>query len=56
MKTYVVTVQETVTRQWVVQADNEENAKDFYESGTVEFEKQDALEIYDAEERVIHDQ
>lgn len=50
MTKYEVTIQETVTQVWVVEAEDEEAAGYFYDSGTLVFEKENAFEIHSVEE------
>ena len=50
MTKYEVTIQETVTQIWIVEAKDEQTAKDLYDSGTLIFEKENEFEIHSAEE------
>lgn len=51
MNKYEVTIQETVTQVWVVEAEDEQQAEYFYDTGTLIFEKENDFEIHSIEER-----
>lgn len=50
MGKYEVTIQETVTQVWVVEAEDEQAAEYFYDSGTLVFEKENEFEVHSVEE------
>ena len=52
MGKYEITIQETVTQVWIVEAEDEQTAEYFYDSGTLIFEKENELEIHSVEEIV----
>ena len=50
MRKYEVTIQETVTQVWVLEAEDEQAAEYFYDSGTLIFEKENKFEVHSVEE------